>query len=1024
MPDSVFLCHNSADKTAVEAVANRLQNEGIEVWLDTWNLVPGERFTPKILEALKRCTVIAVFLGPLGRGPWQNEEVDSAFNSRAKEGVRIIPVLLPGATEEAAEGLLQNRTWIKFEKSTDEYDPFRRFIAGIRGVAPGPPVATIARPSAGCPYRPLVAFGVDDAEYFFGREQLTKRAVELVDGLVRAGNGARCLSIVGASGSGKSSFARAGLVHSLKSQHPEWSTVLFEPGRQPHETLADRILKLTLPAVTGSHLADEADGYVKDPRRLIRSVLGALGSDLGQGRLVILVDQFEEVFTLCESNDVRKGFIQNLINAAKEPGGKVLLLLCVRADFYENCLKIPELREVLPAQIPVGPMTTEELRAAIRNPALKAGCEIEPGLVRSLLDDCEAQPSPLPLLQLALVKLWEKRGPDGKLTEAAYENISLEQAIDAHAESVFSKLSSQRQQACLTLMMQLVEPLDGRRYTRRRLAVDALLPSDSTEGDVKATKEVEELLGLLSGQPARLITIRPEGKTAEIEIAHEAIFRGWRRLAELLDKNTEFLLWKERLNVGIDDLKRTQDSSCYLTGLLLDRAIQWEKERPSDHTQAERAYIRASIGRRWRRRIIVASAAAAVLFVIAGGVYWFNRKLGFERTMESAQKLTREKARLALVLAYHVTSHDARSRPTELLQEALQATSYPLLAHTAPFTDTAFSNDGQAVAAATQGSLLLWNPKAASGDDPLWMPDRIGEAKVFVFEGKPVHVALSSDHGLIAGGDEAGQVNIWQTTSGQKLSTTSIGACISALAFAADGKHLAIGLKNNVAVWWNVEGSKEEGRVSTQATIGAVAVQPSRASVALATWDQFVRLWIPPATTLPTDGFSHDLPTVNYVGFSQDGNRMATSVKSDKAYLWDVQTRRRVRDFAVTGQQTRFATLSRNGQRLALSSADDSITVWDAANGRRLFSFARPSVDDEKSRPSGSPIFKIEMNAGGTVLAASESSGGIRIYELELPNLRKKAWDIITHTPAADLRDCYVYLSRTACNGYSAAAKK
>lgn len=1015
MPESVFLCHSSADKDAVETLAVKLKAQGFEIWLDTWNLVPGERFTPKILQALKQCTVIAVFLGPLGRGPWQNEEVDSAINTRARDGVRIIPVLLPGAAEEVAEGLLQNRTWVKFDKSLDDQDAFRRLIAGIRGVPPIDATA-IATPKVRidrCPYRGLAAFDVDDWEFFFGREKLTQAALNTIDGLVRDGSAARCLSIVAASGSGKSSFARAGIVHQLHANHPAWSTIVLTPGRQPIETLADHVLKLTRPAVSGSELASEADLYLKDPRGLQKSVLGSLGA--AQERLVLLVDQFEEVFTLCDQNDIRNAFIQNLLGAAREPDGKVLLLLCIRADFYENCLKLPELREVLPAQIPLGPMVRDELRAAIRNPALKAGCDVEPALVQSLLDDCEEQPSPLPLLQIALARLWEQRSPDGNLTAAAYESISLGGAIDAHAEAVFATLSADQQQACLTLLMQLVEPLDDHRYTRRRLAVDALLPTDSDPASIKTVKDVEAVLGLLSGQRARLITIRPQGKTAEIEIAHEAIFRGWKRLADLLDKNSEFLLWKKRLNVGIADLRRTSDSSCYLSGLLLDRAIQWVKERPAEHTPEERGYVRASVVRRWRNRLSVAAIVLAGVLVIAGGSYWNYRRLSLERTLDAAQKLVRDQAPLALAMAYEVTQHDTGRRAAELLQEAAQATGYPLLAHTAGFTDVCFSQDGAAVAAATEDGVLLWEPRSGQPSDPLWMPDRIGETRTFAFTGKPLRLALSADRTAIAAGDDSGLVKIWTTGNGsERPALPSFGSAVTALAFAENGAHLAIALKEHAVVWWDVNNSKEEARAPAKTYVNSAAVQPGGTTVALAMWDGFVRLWRPPAATLPDDGLQHELPTVNYVGYGEHGDRLATAEKSGKAYLWNIQSRTKERAFEVSGQQTRAAALSIDGKRLALFSADDSITIWDTASGSELLRYTRQSQ----------LIFKIALNRNGTLLAAGETGGRVRIYELELAGLRKRAWDKITHTRAADLQGCYRYLSKSVCDGYLGAATK
>src|SRR5579871_219138 len=216
----VFLCHSSADKEAVEHIATRLEKEGISVWLDSFNLIAGERFTPKIEAALTSCNTIAVFVGPMGRGPYQNEEFDYAVNVRGTQGARVIPVLLPGAVPEMITGLLTSRTRVQFAHSLDEVDPFRLLVGGIRAMPArdvvlkseqAEPLATTAPPNkteTACPYRPLSVFDVADHRYFCGRDDLAAEAVARVEELL--GDSIRCLSIVGASGSGKSSLARAG----------------------------------------------------------------------------------------------------------------------------------------------------------------------------------------------------------------------------------------------------------------------------------------------------------------------------------------------------------------------------------------------------------------------------------------------------------------------------------------------------------------------------------------------------------------------------------------------------------------------------------------------------------------------------------------------------------------------------------------------------------------------------------------------------------------------------------------------
>src|SRR5512142_3087166 len=216
----VFLSHNSADKPAVEELAVRLRREGIEPWLDKWNLIPGDPCQPAMERALTDCATCAVFIGPGGLGPWQNEEMRAAIDRRVGERgdqFRVIPVLLPG-TERPERGklplFLTATTWVEFRRSLDDEEVFRRLVCGIRGQEPGP------GPGGGsfagqCPYRGLEVFDVEHTPFFFGREALTEWLVVALRASP-SGQENRFLAILGASGSGKSSLARAGLIPTLR----------------------------------------------------------------------------------------------------------------------------------------------------------------------------------------------------------------------------------------------------------------------------------------------------------------------------------------------------------------------------------------------------------------------------------------------------------------------------------------------------------------------------------------------------------------------------------------------------------------------------------------------------------------------------------------------------------------------------------------------------------------------------------------------------------------------------------------
>ena len=263
-------------------------------------------------------------------------------------------------------------------------------------------------PSLGlCPYKGLNYFDEADADLFVGRETLTAKLVERVISLASNGqpNKERFLAIVGASGSGKSSLVRAGLVPALRwnKASTDWNVYVLTPTAHPLESLAICLTSENLSVTTTATLMDD---FVRDPRSLQIFVRRKLGLENGS-RLLLVVDQFEELFALCHSEEERAAFIQNLLTAASEVDGQVILVITLRADFYAHCATYPQLREALAKhQEYIGAMNEGELKRAIEEPAQRGRWEFEPGLVDVLLHDVGHEPGALPLLSHALLETW------------------------------------------------------------------------------------------------------------------------------------------------------------------------------------------------------------------------------------------------------------------------------------------------------------------------------------------------------------------------------------------------------------------------------------------------------------------------------------------------------------------------------------------------------------------------------------------------------------------------------------------
>ena len=255
----VFLSHSRDDKAAVEELARRLAREGIQPWLDKWNLIPGDPWQPAIEKALAESETCAVFVGPSGVGPWQNEEKRVRDSARR---FRVIPVLLPGAQRGERSSLptfLTATTWAEFRDSLDDADAFHRLVCGIRGVEPGPgPGEAIYQGQ--CPYRGLRVFDVNDAVFFFGREALVEWLLNEVRPATEGQPVNRFLAIVGASGSGKSSVTRAGMAAGLKHGavpgSSRWPIAIFRPGSDPLESLAVALSRVVNVGQGASALAD------------------------------------------------------------------------------------------------------------------------------------------------------------------------------------------------------------------------------------------------------------------------------------------------------------------------------------------------------------------------------------------------------------------------------------------------------------------------------------------------------------------------------------------------------------------------------------------------------------------------------------------------------------------------------------------------------------------------------------------------------------------------------------------------
>ncbi|RPI82598.1 MAG: hypothetical protein EHM41_17975, partial [Chloroflexi bacterium] len=506
---------------------------------------------------------------------------------------------------------------------------FRQAISGSRAI---PAVEVYSRPLVAAvppnPYKGLRAFEEVDTANFFGRQALTQR---LVSRLEENTPGERFLAVVGPSGSGKSSLVKAGLIPALRrgavSGSQDWFYVEMIPGRHPFEELELSLLRIT--SNPGVNLMSILQ---RDERGLLHASRLALPTKDAQ--LFLLVDQFEEVFTLSEDRSEVRRFLDNLYTAITEPQSPVHVVVTLRADFYDRPLMYPHFSQLIQERTEVVvPLTAEELKETIYRPAERAGITLEPGLVEAIVSDVIDQPGALPLLQYALTELFERR-ENGRLTFNAYRSIGgVLGALQRRADEIYIGLDENGKEFSRQMFLRLVTLGEGVEDTRRRVLRTELetltlngkgefleqaniLPAsgsregsapNSGNGNLIPNTGRQAVMGevIQSFGKARLLSFDrdPVTRNPTVEVAHEALLREWERLRIWLDRNRSDLRMELALRRSSGEwIYANRDPSFLLRGSHLDQFENWATETELLLTAEEHSFLEASLADREARR--------------------------------------------------------------------------------------------------------------------------------------------------------------------------------------------------------------------------------------------------------------------------------------------------------------------------------------------------------------------------------------------------------------------------------------
>ncbi len=883
------------------------------------------------------------------------------------------------------------------------------------------------------PYRGLARFEADDERWFFGREDVT----ELVSFLAQQ-RSELPLMLVGASGAGKSSLLHAGLLPRLRAAAQEAAPL----GALPEEASPVAVYDLTVTGVTeltarvteATRAAEPSDAWGRS------ETWSSWGG--GSAPAALIVDQFEAVFTLPAADAERTALIAALCELARH----TLVVLALRADFYGQAIRHPGLLKALQERhVLLGPMSVEQVRRAVVEPARLARTDVADGLVEVVLEDLAPQgadqqasgqahePGALPLLSHAMRSAWEhSRG--GTITVADYlASGRIKNALAQSAELAYESLSPHQQSLARQLLLRLVHVSEDLPPSRASVPLAELResgPRGARESD--ADRVIEVFVG------ERLITVDADSA----QCTHDALLTAWPRLRTWIAENSEGLLARRRISEAArtwTDIGREEAALWRGSQLMIARDWAGNPRHRAELPAAAREFVDASVAagtaaerleRRRTRRLRGIVAVLTVLVLAVGGLTGYAFSL--RQTAVSAEHSAEVKGQAANSRAVAFVADQTRATDPAVaaqlsaaayeISPTAQATAALLESSGAPTVTRVEDSAGVVqwvsvspdrrllIAAAADGSLRLWNITTVKHPvlvTTLAQPDAT----------HPLYTAAFSPDGTVIAAAGAGQVvHLWKVTGTPAAPTITLisepltgpTSTIYSIAFSPDGRELAAGSNDGTVRLWHVANPAAATPAGGPLTVGgtrsavnSVAFGDDGQVLAAGTSAGTVGLWEMHGSAAPVR-FSH-LPLtgpgaeVTGVAFSPDGTTLAASSQDDKVWLWTVgagtakhNSGKAVPDGTLTGAGNWVNTVafSPDGTALAAGTADASVLVWNLATRSLTATVAQPQ-----------PVTSVAWD-GSRRVVASDANGTIASVELPSPVLNTgNAPDGVAYSP-------------------------
>ena len=796
------------------------------------------------------------------------------------------------------------------------------------------------------PFVGLQAFEFEQAAYFYGRERAIR---ELLARL----NNSRFLAIIGPSGCGKSSLVKAGLLPQLQQDRipgsSQWPVERLTPGSEPLDALTEILNRHNRP----------------------------------DRPLVLFIDQFEELFTLCKDEEKRWNFIHLMADEATNPERQTRVIVAIRGDFLESCAPYPDaaslINQTCPTTYIVEPLTQGGLEEAIHKPAEQQGVAFEPGLVSQIAEDVVDRPGALPLLQYALMKLWQaciedKPAPQPLLTWQGYEEIGRVQgALDRRATTLYRSLKPADQSFVRRLFMELVELGEGQEATRHRADWNRIAAQADSPEQLQRVKE------LFSSPQQRLIVT--DEKT--VEVTHEALFSEWQLLKGWIAENRENIRQSRSLAQSCLEWDRDfqQSEDALLSGARLAVIEEWVKQAQPRLTDEEKDYLQRSIGKRdlelkaqlsrerqlrqlaeerqqeaearakvqrQRTQITIGSAIAllALSIVVIGLRSRVQQQTALatwaitETVPASFDEYNQQKALISGLRSLHAFKRfdgyppEALNRIRNIFNSIQEQNQW--IAHESsiqavsvrPYSETLLNPEIKIASADRNGTIKLWN---AGGDSIPGFPKQKG--RIWDLKFSPTGNKFAT----------AGEMGIWLWSVEPNIDGINLYNKDSySLDFSPDGNQLVTSTADGLIKVWDLSGkdkqkiydSVDANNLDTKIGIYSVNFHPKNRNLVayvhiLKDYKSLVKILNIQNNQSYVIGMYDNL--VHQIRFSSDGSILATS-SNGMIRLWDIKTLETLRLFAefnIGRLQIYDIAFSDNDQFLVSGGADTEIRVWD-----------------------------------------------------------------------------------------------